>query len=297
MININEPIISRSAPSPTGFLHVGTCRCFYFNYLASKSTGGKHILRIDDTDLARSKQEYVDVILDALNWLDITYDQIEYQSKRFEHYRDVAKSLINKGLAKVLDNGAIALSIEHEIKLNHWIDEIVGKVPVTQGDKDLIKNMPIIKADGSPTYNFATVIDDIDFGINVVIRGGDHLPNTARQAILFDLLNNGKMPKFAHVGLICVKNKPLSKRDGGSNALDYKQKGVHPGALLNWLGRMGWGPKVDDKSTSILDRNRMLELFLKGGSMKNSNANIDFAKLDSFDRKYKNMQKLQPALG
>jgi glutamyl-tRNA synthetase len=137
-----------------------------------------------------------------------------------------------------------------------------------------------------PTYHFATVIDDHDYGINYVIRGHDHITNTSRQIAIYNTLG-WSIPKYAHVGLLAANKKPLSKRDRASSILAYKQKGYHPEAMLNFMARLGWGPTVDDKTTKLLPREKMLELFLEGGKMKNSLANIDLDKLDSFDRKYK----------
>lgn len=274
---------TRIAPSPTGDMHIGTARTAYFNWLAARSTGGKFLLRIDDTDKERSNEVYTDLIKTFMDWLGLDYDSCYKQSDRILSYREALDVIPHK----TLENGAVALDLQSFDGLpTSWTDEISGEIKITQQDLDQTKNMILFKADGLPTYNFASVIDDIDGGINYIIRGTDHITNTAKQAILFRLFN-ADLPKFAHVGLINKDGKPLSKRDGGSSLIYYKNSCYDPDAMLNFMARMGWGPTVDDKTTSLLPREKMLELFFKGGSMRNQAANLDLAKLQSFDRKYK----------
>jgi glutamyl/glutaminyl-tRNA synthetase len=292
---------TRIAPSPTGDLHIGTARTAYFNWLAARSTGGKFILRIDDTDQKRNNPEYTKVILDTMDWLGLDYDEIIYQSNRFDIYRGYAAWLVQQGWANIQD-GAIILNLRLDTKLNwpdHWMDEIGGKILITADDLNCADKMVLIKSDGSPSYNFCSVIDDLELNINFVIRGVDHITNTSRQVILYSLLEDvfttiskNDLPKYAHLGLICVKNKPMSKRDGDSSMLRYINAGFDPDAMLNFLGRLGWGPTVDDKTTTLLPRERMLELFLNHGKMKNRNAEFDMRKLESFDRKYKAKKNL-----
>lgn len=291
---------TRIAPSPTGDMHLGTARTAYFNWLAARSSGGKFILRIDDTDADRSKPEYTQVILDTMNWLGLDYDAIEYQSKRIERYKDVAGWLVAKGRAKVNAYGGpvCVLWPEGFTVPDSFKDELAGEVKITDRDKELMipnkdadnNGVVLLRGDGTPTYHFACVVDDIDMGINYVIRGVDHLTNTARQAAIYAAMD-APLPKFAHIGLIGIGKKKLSKRDGAASMLHYRDAGYDPDAMLNFLSRLGWGPTVDDKTTALLPRERMLELFLSGGSMRNTPANMELHKLDSFDRKYKARKK------
>jgi len=278
---------TRIAPSPTGDMHIGTARTAYFNWLAARASGGKFFLRIDDTDLTRSKPEYTQVILDTMAWLGLDYDAVVYQSQRFDFYRSQAQELIHRGYAKEQE-GAIVLQIARGSY--RWKDDLAGDMKVTDDDFDVANGMVLIKSDGSPSYNFASVVDDLALEIDLIIRGVDHITNTSRQIILFNLFS-GLIPRFCHIGLIHFDGKKLSKRDGAASMLYYRDKGYDPDAVLNFMARMGWGPKVDDKTTSILPKDKMLELFLTGGTMKPSPANMDLHKLDSFDRKYKGRKK------
>lgn len=283
---------TRIAPSPSGSFHLGTARTAYFNWLAARCTGGKFILRIDDTDIERSKQEYVDVIFQAMDWLGLNYDAVVYQSQRGDFYSKFAQSLVSNGYAKVLDDGAIIFA-PNDLIINEWRDSIAGTVKVTKEDLDFIRDMVLIRSNGSPTYHFASCVDDWDLGINFIIRGVDHITNTSRHVYLFTAFAHCDLHRicegftFAHVGLIHYQGKKLSKRDGASSVLSYRDQNYDPDALLNFLVRMGWGPIIDDKTTKLLPKERMLQLFIDGGKMKSSSANMDLVKLDSFNRKYK----------
>lgn len=280
---------TRIAPSPTGDMHIGTARTAYFNWLAARASGGKFILRIDDTDQKRNNPDSIQVIFDTMKWLGLDYDQVVYQSERFDLYKSAAGLLLHKGWAEVQDTATIFKLNRDHVFRSHWHDEIGGDVKITQDDKDNMDGMVLIKSDGSPTYNFCSVVDDLYLGINFVIRGVDHITNTSKQVMLWDILNPGQLslPKFAHLGLICVGDKPLSKRDGASSMVHYMKAGYDSDAMLNFLARLGWGPTVDDKTTKLLPREKMLELFLNAGKMKSKPAGFDVAKLESFDRKYK----------
>lgn len=280
-----KPINTRFAPSPTGFAHLGNFRTAYFNWLAARASGGKFILRIDDTDLARSDDKYIQVIHDTLDWLGLDVDEVIHQSDRKQRYTDLANVLVSFGDATVLDNGAIAFKVSDKVIVDSWTDEIVGEIKITDDDLEKTDGLIMIKGDGMPTYNWATVVDDHDLDINYVIRGQDHLTNTSKQVLLYKALG-APLPKFAHVGLIYYKKKKMSKRDDAASLLSYKDNGYDPDAILNCMARLGWGPTVDDKTTSLLPKERMLELFLNDGKMKSSPANLDIQKLDSFNRKY-----------
>jgi len=294
------PLVTRIAPSPTGDMHLGTARTAYFNWLAARSTGGTFILRIDDTDLARSDDKFSQVILDTMDWLGLDYDKLIYQSQRFDVYRDVAEKLVKNGQAQRTDDAIVLFPIYPENINDSWHDDIAGNVVISNDDKKQIGNgIVLIKGDGSPTYHFASVVDDIQFGINFVIRGKDHTTNTARQVALYSCLKfvlhdyNYSLPRYAHIGLIRKDGAKLSKRDGAASMLSYREKGYDSDAMLNFMARLGWGPTVDDKTTTLLPREKMLQLFLSGGKMKNSDANMDMAKLDSFDKKYKGRKRVQ----
>lgn len=274
---------TRIAPSPTGKVHIGLVRTAYFNYLASKSTGGKFILRIDDTDLTRSKQEYVDEIIKTMEWLTLNPDLIIKQSSRFDIYKEFAEKLIEKSLAKV-ENQSIVLDIGNISTFpKYWTDKLSGNIKISEDDISNCDGSVIIKSNGTPSYNFASVIDDIQYEINLVIRGVDHITNTSKQAIIYHILNE-KLPEYCHIGLIGKNGKPFSKRDGEFNIDQYRNYDVD--AILNTVARLGWSPTKDDKSTSLLKKEDMLRMFLTEGKMKNSFANFDQNKLDSYNRKY-----------
>jgi len=290
------PYTTRIAPSPTGDMHLGTARTAYFNWLAARATGGKFILRIDDTDQARNVDECVDDIFRVMKWLGLDYDEVVYQSKRLDAYRGIVHSMLDRGLARE-DEGAIRFAPPPKMRegLTSWNDELAGEVKITDRDWDSIDGLVLMKSDGFPTYNFASMVDDATLGINFIIRGKDHTSNTSKQIPLFyaaGLIDPaGDFPKFAHLGLLFKSKKKLSKRDGVGSMVGLMEAGYDPDAVLNFMLRLGWGPTVDDKTTKILDRDRALELFLDGGKMKNSQANVDEAKLNSFDRKYKARKK------
>lgn len=284
---------TRIAPSPTGDMHIGTARTAYFNWLMARASGGKFILRIDDTDLERNDQKHIDVILETMDWLGLDYDQIIYQSERFDLYRSMAYALVELRLATVLENGAVAVDLSNRDNIdmpNTWHDEIVGDINITNTNIDQTDGMILIKGDGSPGYNWASIIDDHDLEVDYVIRGQDHVTNTSNQVILYSALK-GTLPKFAHVGLIHMKKKKLSKREGAASMLQYKNDGMDPDAMLNFMLRIGWGPTVDDKSTRIIGKDRALELFLDGGKLRAAPSNMDVNALNSYDRKYKARKK------
>jgi glutamyl-tRNA synthetase len=277
--------ITRIAPSPTGPVHLGTVRTAYFNWLAARATNGKFIIRIDDTDLERSEQKWADKFLSSMIWLGLEWDELHYQSKRIDIHKSYADVLISKGLAK-RDGNHVSLNLKDLPKTEFWVDSICGKIPIKSDNLAGFDQLTLIKTDGSPTYHFASCVDDIELGTNFIIRGVDHITNTSKHVLLYNLLEK-EFPKIAHVGLIRTKEKKLSKRDPESDFQSYIDKGYDPDAILNFVGRLCWGPKIDDKSTSILTKDDMVRLFLDGGKMNSKDAMFDAIKLDSFDRKYK----------
>jgi glutamyl-tRNA synthetase len=278
---------TRIAPSPTGDMHIGTARTAYFNWLAARATGGKFILRIDDTDASRNSQSSADDILKIMDWLGLDYDQLVYQSNRHDLYIDKAIDLIDKGLAKRMDG---AIFLDPKVIRDSWDDSVAKTIKINDNDKDLVKKLVLVKSDEVATYNFASVVDDIDLGINYVIRGNDHLANTIKQIAIYDAFGID-IPKYAHVGLIHKNKKKISKRDGAASMLTYRDLGFDPDALLNFMLRMGWGPKVDDRTTRVITKDRALDLFLDGGNLRAAPAGFDQAKLDFLGKKYRGIKK------
>ncbi len=226
----------RFAPSPTGYLHIGGARTALFNWMYAKAQGGKFVLRIEDTDQVRSKQEYLDEILDSMRWLGLSWDEFYKQSERFDIYRKYAQQLLEEGKA-YKDGEAIILKMpEKQIKIYDLIrDEI-------QFDAKEIKDQVLMKSDGSPTYSFACVVDDALMEITCVIRGEDHISNTPKQVVIYEALGF-KIPKFAHLPLILDDERArLSKRAGAVAVTDYRRQGFLSEAIVNYLMLLGWSP-------------------------------------------------------
>ncbi|MDD5044030.1 MAG: glutamate--tRNA ligase [Candidatus Omnitrophica bacterium] len=226
----------RFAPSPTGYLHIGGSRTALFNWLYAKARCGKFILRIEDTDQARSKKEFLDEILESLKWLGMDWDELYYQSQRFSIYKEHAQKLLDKGLA-YLEGPAIIFKVTPQIiKVE---DLIRGEI---EFDSSTIKPQVLIKTDGTPTYNFACVVDDALMNITHIIRGDDHISNTPKQVLLYNALGF-PLPKFAHIPLIMgEEGGRLSKRTGATAISDYRKMGYLPEALMNYLMLLAWSP-------------------------------------------------------
>lgn len=290
--------VTRIAPSPTGDMHIGTARTAYFNWLVARATGGKFILRIDDTDLERNNEKCVDVIHQVMQFLGLNYDETFRQSERLARYREVADKLVAKGLAVKAANGAILFQPNYYP--THFTDTIAGDIKITDNDKKIINGMVLFKGEdkgAGPTYHFASVVDDSDCGVTRIIRGVDHLTNTAKHLALYYAIEQVSgigliVPKFSHVGLIMGRNeegkvKKLSKRDGASSMLKYIDEGWHPQGLLNSMLRLGWGPKVDNKMNTIMTPRRATNMFINEGNMKSNPATLDMDKLRWYDAQYK----------
>lgn len=265
---------TRFAPSPTGSLHVGGARTALYNWLWARHTHGKFILRIEDTDQERSTETSTQVILDAMKWLNLNYDEGPYyQHERLAHYREIAESLIERGLAyrcyctKERLEALRAEQLSKKLKPRydgHCRDAVHSPAPdapfvirfknptsgaVEFDDKILghlsfkneeLDDLIIIRSDGYPTYNFSVVIDDYEMGVTEVIRGGDHVNNTPRQINLLRALGY-PVPIYAHVPMIVGPDgKRFSKRHGATSVLEYQRSGYLPEALLNYLVRLGW---------------------------------------------------------
>jgi len=226
----------RFAPSPTGFLHIGGARTALFNWMYAKAQGGQFILRIEDTDLARSKPEYLDEIMDSMKWLGLTWDEFYKQSDRFELYRQYADKLLSEDKA-YKDGEAVILKVpQKSIKI---YDLIRGEIVV---DSKEIKDQVLMKSDGSPTYSFACVIDDALMEISCVIRGEDHISNTPKQILIYEALGF-KVPKFAHLPLILdPEGGRMSKRAGATAVTEYRTQGYLSQAIVNYLMLLGWSP-------------------------------------------------------
>lgn len=285
-------IVTRFAPSPTGFLHVGGLRTALYNYLYARKNGGKFLLRIEDTDLDRNRDEAVEAIKEAFEWCGLEYDgEVEFQSRRTEIYKKYINELLESGKAYkcyMSKDELDALRKEQETRKERpkydgryrdftgtppeGIEPVIrikaplsGKIEFDDGIKghisfeaaDILDDFIIARSDGSPTYNFTVVIDDALMGVSDVIRGDDHLSNTPKQIILYDALGF-KVPRFYHVAMINGSDgSKLSKRHGATDVMEYKRMGYLPQALLNFLVRLGWG-HGDDEIFSMSD---MLRLF------------------------------------
>lgn len=268
-------IVTRFAPSPTGSLHIGGARTALFNWLYAKKLNGKFLLRIEDTDLERSKKIFNDDICNSLKWLNLNWDnEIYYQSKQINKHLMVAKILLNKNMAYRCYCTKEELEKEKEYALKNKLpykysgkcrdikivydkphvirikspkkgstilnDQIQGSISVNNSN---IEDFIIVRSNKTPTYMLSVVVDDKEMGITNVIRGDDHLTNTIKQIIIYDALN-WPLPAFAHIPLIYGSDgTKLSKRHGALSVLKYKESGVLSEALINYLLRLGWGYK------------------------------------------------------
>ncbi len=268
--------ITRFAPSPTGYLHIGGLRTALYSYLWAKKNEGKFLLRIEDTDLKRNSQEAAKAIEDAFKWCNFAHDgEVIYQSQRFELYKKYVQQLLDEGKAyhcymsrEELDTmreaqqakkerprydgtyrdftGTPPQGIEPVVRIK--APQSGEKIEFTDGIKgdlsfnvdDMLDDFIIARSDGTPTYNFVVAIDDYLMGLTHVIRGDDHLSNTPKQIVVYNALGF-TLPQFYHVPMILnPQGKKLSKRDGATDVMEYKTMGYFPEALLNFLIRLGW---------------------------------------------------------
>lgn len=244
----------RFAPSPTGYLHIGGARTCLFNWLYARRFGGTFVLRIEDTDLERSKKEYVDEILESIKWLGMDWDEIHYQSQRFDLYTQYAKKLIDEGKAYVKDG---ATFFKYDVSRIEIDDVIRGKIVFTELPKE---EEVIIKSDGSPTYNFCCVIDDALMEMSMIVRGEDHISNTPKQLLMYQALGF-KSPRFAHVPLIMSEEGGrMSKRHGATSLREYKDLGYLPQAIVNYLMLLGWSPGDNKEIISLEEARQLFDL-------------------------------------
>ncbi|MEO8402140.1 MAG: glutamate--tRNA ligase [Gammaproteobacteria bacterium] len=265
-------MVTRFAPSPTGYLHVGGARTALYCWLYARKTQGKFILRIEDTDVERSTQESVQAILDAMDWLGLGYDEGPYyQTKRFDRYAEVAEQLLaekkayrcycSKERLETLRNEQMANkekprydghcrertdqpTSSYVIRFKNPAEGVVQFHDLIRGDLTFsnteLDDLIIARTDGTPTYNFTVVVDDWDMKITHVIRGDDHINNTPRQINILRALG-ATPPMYAHVPMILGSDgKRLSKRHGAVSVMQYREEGFLPEALLNYLVRLGW---------------------------------------------------------
>ena len=317
----------RIAPSPTGNLHIGTARTAVFNWLFARHHGGQFILRVEDTDLERSRPEYTENILAGFRWLGLNWDEGPFfQSQRLDMYREAVEKLLEQGLAyrcyttseelealrerqkarneaPRYDNRHRNLTPEQEAAFKAegrscvirfkiadereivWNDLVRGTM--TWRGSDLGGDMVIARASetgiGQPLYNFVVVIDDIDMQITHVIRGEDHIANTAKQILLYEALG-AKIPEFAHTPLILnLEGRKLSKRDGVTSITDFQKMGFTAEALVNYMTLLGWSPPDSTEEIFTLEtaaKNFSFERVNKAG------AKFDWAKLDWLNSQY-----------
>lgn len=276
------PTVTRFAPSPTGFIHIGNLRTALMNWILARKAGGTFILRLDDTDQERSKQEYADGIMEDLDWLGLHWDRVEKQSLRMDRYREAAdglraagrfyecfetpveldlkrKKLLNMHKPPVYDRTSLHLSLADRERMRaegregywrfmlnqnriEWPDGILGPISI---DAASVSDPVLIRADGQVLYTFASSVDDIDMGVTSIVRGADHVTNTATQIQIMEAMG-GVPPAFAHHSLLTgPQGEALSKRLGTLSLRDLRAQGVEPMALLSLMARLGSSKPVE----------------------------------------------------
>ncbi len=286
----------RFAPSPTGFLHIGGARTALFNWLYARHTGGTFILRIEDTDAARNTQEAVEVILNGLRWLGLDWDEGPisgdatgaskgdrgpyFQSQRTENYKLRVEALLSRGLAYEQE-GAVKFKMQREPVVIP--DLVVGNVTRELTDREkLDPDFVIVRSDGQPVFHLVNVIDDLEMGITHVIRGEDHLSNTAKHIALFRAFGI-EPPKYAHIPLILNPDgTKMSKRDKGASLMTYVDEGYAPEAVANYLCLLGWSPKGNREMVPIKEVTELFDL----PQILRHNARFDLNKLHWLNGEY-----------
>ena len=274
----------RFAPSPTGFFHIGSARTALFNWLYARHTGGTFVLRIEDTDQERNREEYLNILKDGMRWLGLDWDEGPevggaygpyFQSQRDGIYREYLEILRKRGRAYDKD-GAVFFKVSGEKQVLH--DAVYGDVEHLEE-----KDFPIFRSNGTPVFHFVNVVDDICMEITDVIRGQDHLTNTNKHIELFKAFG-APMPRFAHIPLILKSegHGKMSKRDRGALIEEYQQKNFLPEAVRNYLCMLGWNPKNDRE---IMPIEEIISLFDFHGIVK-SNARFDERKMAHFNTEH-----------
>jgi len=314
-MNATNSVVTRFAPSPTGYLHIGGARTALFNYLFAKHCGGKFLLRIEDTDEKRSTSEAIDAILQGLDWLGLKHDgNYVLQSKNLERHKKIAEELLEKDQAYLCYTSAAELEqmrLDAEKKgevfrfKSPWRDKKLSQAtsekPVVRikapldGDviiKDLVQgevcvknseidDLVMLRSDGTPTYMLAVVVDDHDAGITHVIRGDDHFTNAFRQKIIYEAMG-WNVPQFAHIPLIHgADGAKMSKRHGATSVIDYQEMGYLPQAMRNYLLRLGWS----HGDAEIISDAQAVEWF-NLEKVGKSPARFDFVKLNHVNKHY-----------
>ncbi len=313
---MSKKVVTRFAPSPTGFLHVGNIRIALINWLYTRSRKGKFILRIDDTDIKRSKTMYEEQIKSDLEWLGLYWDEYFRQSERLNRYEELKqkliqekrlypcyesveelamqkKSLLSRNLPPVYGRGALKLTEKQKKQYEeqgikpHWRflldknvttinDKVKGKICFKM---DSISDPVLVRADGTMTYTLCSVVDDIDYQITHIIRGEDHLTNSAIHTQIFKALGVKKLPKFAHLCLLEAKDGEMSKRTGGFDILSMKEKMIEPMTINSFFAKIGTSePVVQCMDLKKLYRDFAFRKFGKARLIYNEN---DIAKLNS----------------
>jgi glutamyl-tRNA synthetase len=271
------PVRVRFAPSPTGYLHVGGARTALFNWLFARREAGKFLLRIEDTDKARSTDENTQVILVGLTWLGLDWDEPPiFQGARLARHQQVADQLLKEGKA-YMEEDAIRLRVPPSELA--WDDAVHGRISFKGED---IRDFVILRSDRSPLYNFAVVVDDIDMKITHVLRGDDHISNTPKQLAVYRALGS-VTPIFGHVPMIHGPDgKKLSKRHGATAVGDYQHLGILPEAMRNFLALLGWSPGGDRE---IMSKEDLRDLFSLDGILKKPSV-FDTTKLEWMNGQY-----------
>jgi len=314
-INLIMSVITRFAPSPTGYLHIGGARTALFNYLFSKANGGKFLLRIEDTDKERSTKPAIEAILQGLDWLGLTHDdKYVLQSENLERHKQVALQLLEKNQAYLCYTSAEELeemrsAAEKKGEVfrfkSSWRDKSMSqnsavkpviriKAPL-EGEtviKDLVQgeirvknseldDLVMLRGDGTPTYMLAVIVDDHDMKITHVIRGDDHLTNAFRQKVIYEAMG-WKVPEFAHIPLIHGSDgSKMSKRHGATSVIEYKEMGYLPESMRNYLLRLGWS----HGDAEIISDKEAIEWF-NLEKVGRSPSRFDFAKLAHINKHY-----------
>ena len=319
-------VVTRFAPSPTGFLHVGSARTAIFNWLYARHHHGKFLLRIEDTDRARSTQEAIDAILESMKWLGLTWDEeVVFQFSRAERHQEIARELLARGKAYYCFCSPEELEAMREQARaegrqprynGYWRDRSSQDAPagvppvvrlkaplegetliqdLVQGDvrvqNSQLDDMILLRADGTPTYMLSVVVDDHDMGITHIIRGDDHLTNAFRQKHIYEAMG-WDAPLFSHIPLIHgADGAKLSKRHGALGIEAYRDMGFLPEALVNYLLRLGWGHGDDE----IISRTQAIEWF-EVKDVGRAAARFDLAKLTSLNAHYLREKKEEELL-
>lgn len=292
----------RFAPSPTGYLHIGGARTALFNWLYARHTGGTFILRIEDTDVARNVQEAIEVILQGLRWLGLDWDEGPitanpageskgnlgpyFQSQRKPIYENCIQELVSRGMAYEHE-GAIRFKMTREPVIIP--DLVAGEVKRELTDREALDpDFVIVRSDGEPVFHLSNVIDDLEMQVTHVIRGEDHLSNTAKHIALFRAFG-AEPPKYAHIPLILNQDgTKMSKRDTGASLTTYIDEGYAPEAVVNYLCLLGWSPKDNRDKLSIQEVVERFDL----PQILRHNARFDMKKLQWLDGEYiRHMEK------